>query len=306
MCILVIAEKARLVEQVARRKRERRSRMLAARLTNDAVRDWAPGCDEACQNWAKCARRTELGWETVRTRCRRVRKAKLVVLATTPAAHERFRADGTMASNLTQPYPCDSHTCSPNSVCCGLDPNDNKYYCASHCSCANNTQSAGGWNIDCFCDPGFHGIDCAQQMSPTVWLAVILSVGTLLVLFIAWGFRCGDEPDVTEIGPTNPESRRAPLLREGAGVAAAAARPPTETCRPTGEMPSSTDVSCVGAGTGADTSLQRRTCCVCLSKPLQVVLIPCGHACLCRRCSRKLDKCPLCRLDIQATQRFYF
>ena len=91
-----------------------------------------------------------------------------------------------------------------------------------------------------------------------------------------------------------------------AAVSAAAARPPTETCRPTGEMPSSTDVSCVGAGTGADTSLQRRTCCVCLSKPLQVVLIPCGHACLCRRCSRKLDKCPLCRLDIQATQRFYF
>ena len=294
--------------------------MLAARLTNDAVRDWAPGCDEACQNWAislaevctlcrvrwRAAERSGDDASQNSSRAARGGRTRGTMNSSLLQLTDALAATHSMASNLTQPYPCDSHTCSPNSVCCGLDPNDNKYYCASHCSCANNTQSAGGWNIDCFCDPGFHGIDCAQQMSPTVWLAVILSVGTLLVLFIAWGFRCGDEPDVTEIGPTNPESRRAPLLREGAGVAAAAARPPTETCRPTGEMPSSTDVSCVGAGTGADTSLQRRTCCVCLSKPLQVVLIPCGHACLCRRCSRKLDKCPLCRLDIQATQRFYF
>ena len=198
------------------------------------------------------------------------------------------------------PIQCNSHACSLNSVCCGLDPGDAKYYCASHCSCFNGTGLEMGV---CLCDPGFHGIDCAQQISPTVWLAVILSVGTMLVLFLAWGFRCQDA-DFTDLEhDDHTRTRRAPLLREGADRVVAAARPPTT--RET-ESPSSADVSCTGAGTSVETSLQRRTCCVCLSKPLQVVLIPCGHACLCRKCSRKLDKCPLCRLDIQATQRFYF
>ena len=199
-------------------------------------------------------------------------------------------------SSHKTPIQCNSHACSLNSVCCGLDPGDAKYYCASHCSCFNGTGLEMG---ACLCDPGFHGIDCAQQISPTVWLAVILSVGTMLVLFLAWGFRCQDA-DFTDLEhDDHTRTRRAPLLREGADRVVAAARPPTT--RET-ESPSSADVSCTGAGTSVEPSLQRRTCCVCLSKPLQVVLIPCGHACLCRRCSRKLDKCPLCRLDIQATQ----
>ena len=123
--------------------------------------------------------------------------------------------------------------------------------------------------------------------------------GLWLVLFLAWGFRCQDA-DFTDLEhDDHTRTRRAPLLREGADRVVAAARPPTT--RET-ESPSSADVSCTGAGTSVETSLQRRTCCVCLSKPLQVVLIPCGHACLCRKCSRQLDKCPLCRLDIQATQ----
>jgi hypothetical protein len=103
-------------------------------------------------------------------------------------------------------------------------------------------------------------------------------------------------------------SGRTPLLREGADRAVAAARPPTAsvTGRDTTEAAStrgSADASTLGAGTSAvEESMQKRVCCVCMAKPLQVVLIPCGHACLCRKCSRKVDSCPLCRLEIQATQ----
>ena len=191
------------------------------------------------------------------------------------------------------------------SVCCGLDPYDHQYYCASHCACYNNSATGPG----CFCNPGFHGVDCAQQISPTVWLAVILSVGTLLVLFIAWGFRCNDHDDFSSWDHDRPSgNHRDPLLREAGARVAAAARPPASTLGRESTEPPSENNSLAGTGTSAMEAADaaRRVCCVCLAKPLQVVLIPCGHACLCRRCSRKLDTCPLCRLQIQATQRFYF
>jgi hypothetical protein len=207
------------------------------------------------------------------------------------------------------PITCNAVECSPiNNICCGLDEADGKYYCASSCSCPNTT-SCG----PCCCNPGFIGPDCSQLVSPTVWLAVILTVGTLLVLFIAWGFRCSDGTDTTMDSEVHEHHRtvRNPLLREGGDVAAGAASSrgagEASTMRGDTENPSTMDYSLTGPGTSdAGNSLPRRTCCVCLAKPLQVVLIPCGHACVCRRCSRKLDKCPLCRLDIQATQRIYF
>jgi hypothetical protein len=208
--------------------------------------------------------------------------------------------DGMLEGDV-QDVRCNQDFCSHNNVCCGLD--EGKYYCASHCECKNYTSTSPHGEVKCTCDDGFHGVQCLQQVSPTVWLAVILTVGTMLVLFISWGFRCNEEDDLTEIENAGGGPRH-PLLREASERAAAAARPPT--IRGTADYPSSTDVSCTGVGTSETGSLQRRTCCVCLAKPLQVVLIPCGHACVCRRCSRKLEKCPLCRLDIQATQRFYF
>lgn len=200
------------------------------------------------------------------------------------------------------PISCYSEKCSePAGICCGYDPADGHgpYFCASHCSCFNRSGVAA-----CGCDAGFSNPpSCAQQVPPTVWLAVILTVGTMLVLFIAWGFRCQDDGSGDE--DTLHQTPRDPLLREATGAAAAAARPPT-TRGSTDNRSSGTRDGTDNETTAAEQSLQRRTCCVCLSKPIQVVLIPCGHACLCRKCSRQLDTCPLCRLQIQATQRFYF
>ena len=207
---------------------------------------------------------------------------------------------------MVTPIACNMRACSADGVCCGQDPIDHQFYCASHCYCANKTTTSVV-RIGCWCDDGFHGLECSQEVSPTVWLAVILSVGTLLVLLIAWGFRCQEELDETTLNYNDNATQRgrpSPLLREGGAAALAAA-----TVRDATECPSSTDASCTGvvrATSDAGHSLTGRRCCVCLAKPLQVVLIPCGHACTCRRCSRQLDRCPLCRLEIRATQRVFF
>ena len=47
-------------------------------------------------------------------------------------------------------------------------------------------------------------------------------------------------------------------------------------------------------------------CVVCLHRPLDVVLEPCGHLCLCRGCSDRIkERCPICRKPIVRKQFVY-
>jgi hypothetical protein len=46
-------------------------------------------------------------------------------------------------------------------------------------------------------------------------------------------------------------------------------------------------------------------CALCLDAPVQAVLIPCGHACTCRKCCRRLRRCPICRVVIERRQKLY-
>merc|ERR1712151_642812 len=46
--------------------------------------------------------------------------------------------------------------------------------------------------------------------------------------------------------------------------------------------------------------LEARTkCCICREVERQVLLRPCQHLALCNACARRVDKCPLCRSNIE-------
>ena len=43
-------------------------------------------------------------------------------------------------------------------------------------------------------------------------------------------------------------------------------------------------------------------CNICLENIINTVLVPCGHACMCKGCTNTYDKakgCPMCRKEIQ-------
>ena len=47
---------------------------------------------------------------------------------------------------------------------------------------------------------------------------------------------------------------------------------------------------------------ENSVCCICLSTKINTICIPCGHACMCKKCSNDYDKgdgCPICRKTIQ-------
>lgn len=48
-----------------------------------------------------------------------------------------------------------------------------------------------------------------------------------------------------------------------------------------------------------------RTCMVCFQTKPIIVLVPCGHAGLCRKCAKKLETCPFCRKKIDQRIRIF-
>ena len=47
-------------------------------------------------------------------------------------------------------------------------------------------------------------------------------------------------------------------------------------------------------------------CLICTQEPANHVLVPCGHVCLCEEClENEINRCPICRMDIQAKQKLF-
>jgi competence transcription factor ComK len=51
------------------------------------------------------------------------------------------------------------------------------------------------------------------------------------------------------------------------------------------------------------TDKSQELCVVCMIRCVDTVLVPCGHACMCRRCAKRVKrmdrKCPICRVPIE-------
>lgn len=61
----------------------------------------------------------------------------------------------------------------------------------------------------------------------------------------------------------------------------------------------STEESITLPGTPELQERPENMCIVCLEAPKNTVLFPCRHLCSCARCSVRLERCPLCRKDIE-------
>jgi hypothetical protein len=56
---------------------------------------------------------------------------------------------------------------------------------------------------------------------------------------------------------------------------------------------------------GSSQSAKAYPCNVCKTRETQLILLPCGHFCMCIECSKSYSQCPVCNVPIQATVRAY-
>jgi predicted nucleic acid-binding Zn-ribbon protein len=46
-------------------------------------------------------------------------------------------------------------------------------------------------------------------------------------------------------------------------------------------------------------------CIICMERPSDVAVVPCGHFCLCEECAAKCNNCPICRTEKESLLKIY-
>jgi len=70
-------------------------------------------------------------------------------------------------------------------------------------------------------------------------------------------------------------------------------------------QPSSTGPKIQSKEDKNDSDDDANSCVVCFDNPVEVVLLECGHLCLCSECSQKMNMCPVCRGSISRVVKVY-
>ena len=52
--------------------------------------------------------------------------------------------------------------------------------------------------------------------------------------------------------------------------------------------------------------VDNHVCSICLEEPRDIVFLPCGHICVCSKCSEMVEKCPVCRGRIDSKSVVFY
>ena len=199
--------------------------------------------------------------------------------------------------------------------------------CKRYDRCHGHGVCHGGF---CECLDGFGGMDCSLRQVLSIralfrdysWDVLVCSLsGALVFLWVFLFVRRASDGEGA--GGRDADGRRGTFGSLGSGDGGAYAErlalldtdeetsseedvdesAVTEDCAEKGELK---NVAAEGAverrlrGAGED------ACSICMSSEKLVVLVPCGHTNICKRCARRVDSCPFCREPIARRQKIYF
>ncbi len=208
--------------------------------------------------------------------------------------------------------------------------------CSRYDHCNGNGVCHSGF---CECTNGFSGIDCSFKVTLTLvdlfrgYLVelVLCSMSGAIVLMWCFFFvrrarrvsggggfdgaprrgRGGSDReeallDYGELEDTESDSSESDESDSDAGAGAGSGAMAAED----GESgPMQRELKDVNASGGLTSSLLGKgkgdSCAICMSSSKLVVLVPCGHTSICKKCSKRVDFCPFCRAQIYRRQKIY-